>query len=234
MNRRTWLLNNPISKELLIEEYVNKKLSAREIANKIGRSESNVYKAMRKHKIPRRIAGGMGGSKRRDLAGKKFGYLTAIERLEEINNHSIYKCQCDCGNYKQVRASHLLANNITTCGSCGIRNDNYEHIEIASTVFTKIKNEARRMNREFNLTLEYLWELYIQQNRKCALSDMLITFGSSIKDKTQTASLDRIDSSKGYIEGNVQWVFKKINMMKRDYSQECFIELCKLVAEKNK
>ena len=48
-----------------------------------------------------------------------------------------------------------------------------------------------------------------------------------------TMSLDRIDNNKGYIEENVQWVHKDINMMKRIYSQDYFIYMCKLVAECN-
>lgn len=47
-----------------------------------------------------------------------------------------------------------------------------------------------------------------------------------------TASLDRIDSSRGYVEGNVQWVHKDVNFMKQALSQERFVELCTLVAEK--
>lgn len=46
--------------------------------------------------------------------------------------------------------------------------------------------------------------------------------------------LDRIDSSKGYIEGNVQWVHKDVNMMKQNYSQKYFIEMCKKIYETNK
>mgnify|MGYP007044016634 CR=1 FL=1 len=48
-----------------------------------------------------------------------------------------------------------------------------------------------------------------------------------------TASLDRIDSSKGYIEGNVQWVHKDINWMKQDFNEEYFIFLCSEIT-KNK
>lgn len=49
-----------------------------------------------------------------------------------------------------------------------------------------------------------------------------------------TISLDRIDSTKGYIEGNVQWVHKSVNIMKSTLTQEQFINFCKLVAENNK
>ena len=48
-----------------------------------------------------------------------------------------------------------------------------------------------------------------------------------------TASLDRIDSSKGYIEGNIQWVHKDINRMKGDSSDNDFIKLCKIISDFN-
>jgi hypothetical protein len=53
-------------------------------------------------------------------------------------------------------------------------------------------------------------------------------------DKYSTASIDRIDSSKGYEEGNIQWVHKHVNFMKRTYSQDYFIDMCKKIAEHNK
>jgi hypothetical protein len=49
-----------------------------------------------------------------------------------------------------------------------------------------------------------------------------------------TASLDRIDSSRGYIEGNVQWVHKMANMCKQHYSQKRFIDMCIAVSNKVK
>jgi len=48
------------------------------------------------------------------------------------------------------------------------------------------------------------------------------------------ASLDRIDSDKGYTEGNVVWVYKPINLMKNTFSSEEFINICKLIVEHNK
>jgi hypothetical protein len=45
--------------------------------------------------------------------------------------------------------------------------------------------------------------------------------------------LDRIDSSKGYIVGNVQWVHKHVNVMKNIFSQEMFIFICNQVSKNN-
>ena len=47
------------------------------------------------------------------------------------------------------------------------------------------------------------------------------------------ASIDRIDSSKGYTEDNVQWVHKNVNNMKMQTSHQDFLNWCKLITEYN-
>ncbi len=77
---------------------------------------------------------------------------------------------------------------------------------------------------------EDLWKLFLQQNKKCALSGIELTFSKIRKDTTgKTISLDRIDSSKGYVPGNVQFVHKHINIMKNKFDQDYFISLCKSI-----
>jgi hypothetical protein len=70
--------------------------------------------------------------------------------------------------------------------------------------------------------MQYLWDLYINQNKCCAITGDYIP---SIME----ASLDRIDSSKGYIEGNVQWVTKQANLSKHVMSMDELYEFCKKV-----
>lgn len=65
---------------------------------------------------------------------------------------------------------------------------------------------------------------------RCALSGRPIVYKVRPRDSTATASLDRIDSTKGYVKGNVQWVHKDINRMKQDIDDETFIALCNEVA----
>lgn len=107
--------------------------------------------------------------------------------------------------------------------------------EISGSVFYGLKNNANKRNLEFSLTIEYLWDLFVKQNKKCALSNVDISFNMTghLNKKNQTASLDRIDSSKGYIEGNVQWVHKIVNQIKWELKQEDFIHWCKIITENN-
>lgn len=105
--------------------------------------------------------------------------------------------------------------------------------DISGRYWGRIKESAKTRNFEFNITIEYAWELFIKQNRKCNLSGLPIKFSFTRNKDDETASLDRIDSKIGYVEGNVQWVHKHINMMKNAHSQDYFINLCKLISNNN-
>jgi len=87
----------------------------------------------------------------------------------------------------------------------------------------------KRRNLKFEIDKEYVWELFENQNGKCALSGIDIVLDVGSRKREQTASLDRIDSSKGYIKGNVQWVHKDVNSMKMDYTEDYFIDMCKRI-----
>lgn len=86
-----------------------------------------------------------------------------------------------------------------------------------------------------DLTPEYLYKLLESQNFRCALSGYKLLPNDTLDDTKQNLnlSLDRIDSSKGYEVGNVQWVTKYVNWAKNDLSQEDFIHLCIAVANKH-
>ena len=56
-----------------------------------------------------------------DLTGQRFGKLKVIERIESYISPSGYKytmwrCQCDCGNFINVRTTDLKNNHTQSCG----------------------------------------------------------------------------------------------------------------------
>lgn len=105
--------------------------------------------------------------------------------------------------------------------------------EIHQSYLCCLRLRAKNKNLEFDLDGNYLWDLFLSQDRKCALSGLDLCFPKAWgkKSKTQiTASLDRIDSRFGYVIGNVQWVHKTINTMKMNMSDKQFINICKKVA----
>lgn len=100
---------------------------------------------------------------------------------------------------------------------------------ISGKSFYVLKRGADSRNLEFNITIEDIWNLYVKQKGRCSLSGLEIMLTNGYEDKLKTASVDRIDSSKGYTLDNIQWVHKHINVMKVDFDQDYFIQLCKTI-----
>jgi hypothetical protein len=79
----------------------------------------------------------------------------------------------------------------------------------------------------FDITIEDIWNQYITQDKKCALSGVDVLF--SLEDKLKTASVDRKDSDLGYTKENIQIVHKDVNYLKMDLSEKRLFDLCKMI-----
>lgn len=86
----------------------------------------------------------------------------------------------------------------------------------------KIKERTKRKKNwdDSDITEHYLQYLWNNQNGKCAWTgkDMIITSYNNNNPGMYAASLDRIDSNIGYIQGNVQFVLLPLNLAKKSYS----------------
>ncbi len=103
--------------------------------------------------------------------------------------------------------------------------------ELSHDLFNTYKNSAIARGLDFTVSIEYMWNLFMLQSRKCALTGQEIYFNKTYKGKkNKTASPDRIDSTLGYIEGNIQWTHRDVNRLKRNMPNDKFIELCQAVA----
>ena len=103
---------------------------------------------------------------------------------------------------------------------------------VATNTFNRIKASAKKRGLNFGITKSFIDKLFIKQGGKCALSGVNIVLPKDFTELSTgvgTASLDRVDSSKGYEKGNVQWVHKTINIMKQSLSDGELIEWCSLV-----
>jgi len=109
--------------------------------------------------------------------------------------------------------------------------------EISKTYFNQIRSHRNRRGRNlpFSISIEDIWTLFLKQNRRCAISNLEIHFAPigdvGRRSSKQTASLDRIDSSVGYVLTNVQWVHKDIQKMKMDFAEDRFYILCQHVCK---
>jgi hypothetical protein len=168
--------------------------------------------------------------------GTVFGDLTIVEtgiKVPGRDNRRV-KVRCSCGTEKLVLPAHLVSGNIQSCGCrklrCGQANPRFKGFgEISGSLFRGIEGGARSRNLLFDVTVEYLWDLYLRQGRKCALTGLPIHMRQH--GKKGTASLDRINSDLPYLGGNVQWVHKAVNLMKGSLDQQAFVAICGVVAK---
>lgn len=96
---------------------------------------------------------------------------------------------------------------------------------------TAIEKKAVKGGLNFCVSTQYLWDLFVSQDGKCILSGLPLKFthhrAAKIRDESTTAFLDRIDSLLGYIEGNVRWIHKDLNVMRGSFSDVDFLEHCR-------
>jgi hypothetical protein len=87
-----------------------------------------------------------------------------------------------------------------------------------------------------SITLEDLEEIWNKQNGLCAYTKLplvLVTHTNPRKDvpKWNLASVDRIDSSKGYEKDNIQFVSVTINYAKNNMSHDDMIKFLHFIKE---
>lgn len=200
----------------------------REIAKIYKCSESLVSQKIKKY--------GLKKSTNDKYIGKTFGSLKPIKYLgKDKHSHAVFLCACHCGNTKQVLGNSLINGNTKSCG-CKARKRGKEHKlyagyeEIRAEYWGRVLRGARERNIPVTITIQQAWDIFLKQNRRCALSGEILHFPSTRKtSKYSTASLDRIDSYKGYEINNVQWIHKSLNTMKMNMLEPEFLDWCKKI-----
>jgi hypothetical protein len=153
-------------------------------------------------------------------------------RIKDKKNRIIYKIQ-RAESSRKWRAAHKLE---IAARSKKWREENKETIyqdqkEYRSRSFKTMlmgkmrtsKTLCRKKGRIFEIDLKYILDMLEQQNHRCKLTNIKLTHVVGPK----CVSIDRIDSSLGYIKGNIQLVYAGINLAKKDYSNDEIITLVK-------
>jgi len=133
---------------------------------------------------------------------------------------------------------------------CSLRcagKDNYKHLGGGRPENLKVRtpdeyspfrwhyrNIIRRNNKECGVTLIDLKEQWEKQKGVCPYTGWqlknLPTIGSKLPRTPDRASLDRIDSGKGYIKGNIQFVALIAQLAKFEWPENNLVEFCKAVS----
>jgi len=85
-----------------------------------------------------------------------------------------------------------------------------------------------------DLTTAFLVELWARQNGQCFLTGTPMIMGGigNGRPNPSSASLDRLDPKKGYVQGNVAWCSYQANTSKGSRTLEEFYEFCELILER--
>lgn len=211
--------------ELLKENYG--KISSMDLCKLLNRKRQTIYnKAISIELVP---------SIKRDRKALDNLYNCGIKILEfdgvstTKNGSKKVKCECPaCGKEFYSSAWNIVSGHTKGCG-CANYGRRTGGKYISGKYWKQLYRSAVERRLVFNISIDYIEELLEKQEFRCALSNVKLEY--SYDTNKQTLSLDRIDSLKGYVEDNVQWVHKDINMMKQSYSQEYFIDFCIKVAD---
>lgn len=169
--------------------------------------------------------------------GDRIGKWEVIDGIIYVIGEAKVKCKCECGEEGLVSAFTLTKGTSTKCLKCGNsmkKEDNPAfkgYKDISYQWFKKYFLYGRNVNkRTGDVTMKQVYDIWIKQNKKCALSGLSIDWEYN---NGWTCSLDRIDSKKEYTIDNVQLVHKDVNVMKHHYDESYFIEMCKLITNHN-
>ena len=164
-----------------------------------------------------------------DTCGKKFNRRkTEYNRCKKRGLKRVF-CGFKCCGYGVVNniPPELLGNcdNLIT----GSQPDIYSQFR------WHLRNAKRRKKYECLITLEHLKCLWEQQEGKCPYTGWelknlaTMNYSDQLPLTPDRASLDRIDSSKGYIKGNVQFVSYMAQCAKNRFGEEDLINFCEAV-----
>ena len=134
----------------------------------------------------------------------------------------------------ELKKQRWRARECLDCRSAGKRKrlSNSPHLYI-SNLYTQLAYR-RRETHDYEITREYLYGLYETQKGICAYSGVAMT---NIKDGTgyhlSNISIDRIDNTKGYLEGNIALVCLACNMMKYTLDLKDMKNWCKMITQHN-
>lgn len=158
----------------------------------------------------------------KELIGTKKNYLTLLSLADpkftwdKSRNRQIkvtmWNCKCDCGKEKIISHSNIMTGATKSCGCKRkfIINECIQKWYIDKTKFpvekllySRYKSDAKRDDREFLISKELFIEIVNSNCYYCGRVPHLERGNKYASITKLLNGVDRVDSSKGYVENNV-------------------------------
>jgi len=166
-----------------------------------------------------------------NLAGKKYGKLTVINRVypNKKDNKVYWLCKCDCGNTKIISGEHLKNG---TTRSCGCLKKFPNGIANMRNAITNYKHSAKRRNIKWELTEEQFAKITQQNCYYCGAKPSNIARKKENNGDYIYNGIDRLDNTKGYTIDNVVPCCFMCNQAKHNHTLQEFKEWVKRAYDK--
>lgn len=136
-----------------------------------------------------------------------------------------FYCDLKCAGYSNV--GHKHPNSISNLRVGSVK-DEYSPFR---TYIRRIKNRYRDGGKSYDVDVGDLKDLWELQNGICAITGVPLKLEEPVTNPNYSASLDRIDSSIGYVKGNLQFISVTINHAKHKYDDTVVKEFLSIVRE---
>lgn len=128
-----------------------------------------------------------------DLAGQRFGRLTASERTDERDHGSVvWRCRCDCGRTALVSARNLRNGHTTSCGCARGKEvnpgDRFGSLRAVERVGTDGAGQA-------------LWRCSCDCGGEVVATAAKLNFGDITSCGCHSTRKERVEASNGVVDG---------------------------------
>jgi len=168
-----------------------------------------------------------------DLTGKKFVKLTVLTRAKSSNSgHTMWQCQCECGNKPIVDAGNLRSGHSTQCRSCQVSERSTTHGLRRHPLYgVWINMKARCSNKKHDMYHRYggrgitICEKWVDSFQSF-YNDMIDGYAYGLQ-------IDRRNNDGNYEPDNCRWLTRAENMQNSSKAKLTFEQVLMIRIKNN-